>query len=148
MQTSKNYFESVRNATERAAALQNVADTSAEFAGAAKGLRYDRVQAGAQKGGYKNVDGLLNTVAKLDALSARALDAREYALALVTEASEIIERVLEQPGADVTSLDAVYSYYVLCKSDAQIAFDNDVDRSCIAHRRKRGLAKLEPYVPR
>jgi hypothetical protein len=145
---SKQYFESVKNATERADALEHIADTTEEFAGAATGMRYDRVQAGNQKGGYKNVDGILNTVAKLDATRERALDARELALSLIAEASAIIEHALEQPDADAPCLEAVYAYYILNQADSVTASEQYCDRSRIAQRRKRGLAKLEPYVPR
>jgi hypothetical protein len=145
---SKDYFESVRNASLRADALQSLADTTAEYAGAAKGVRYDRAECGTQKGGYKSVDGILNTVERLDAARDRALSAREYALSLVAEATAIIERAMESPDADIPCLTAVYKYYVVGKDEATIAAEEYAERSRIAHRKRRGLAKLEPFVPR
>ena len=144
---AKKYFETVRNASLRAEALRDLADVTAEYAGAANGIRYDRAECGAQKNGYKSIDGILNTVARLDATRERALDAREYALAMGAEASSVIEKALESPDADIPCLMAVYMYYIQCKDEATIAAAECVERSRIAHRKRRGLSKLEQYVP-
>jgi DNA-directed RNA polymerase specialized sigma24 family protein len=145
---AKAYFEDVLNASKRADALMSVADTLDATAGAVKALQYDRVQGGVAKGGAKNVDSILNTVSRVDAARDRAIGAREVALSLVSEASAIIERALEDPDADVPCLLAVHEYYLRGRTDSEIAALESVDVSRINRRRHRGLSKLEPLIPR
>lgn len=147
MMSAKQYFEDVRTAGKRAVMLANIADEMSSSADSAKAIRYDRVNSGRAKNGYKNVDGLLDTVSRMESTRERALDQKEIALALVAEATAIIEKALEDRHADVQALEAVYAYYVRGIDEAALANRYCVDRSVVGKRRRRGLTKLEPYVP-
>lgn len=146
--TSRSYFESVRRAKKRAEALEQTAELMNEHLGDAKGMRYDNVGGGHNKNGYTPCDAIIESVIRLEDAEKRALDAKEQALSLVSEAYSVLATMLEDDKADTVAIIIVRMYYLQGLSEEEIAEKVYKSRSSVAKIKHRGLRKAEPYLRR